>query len=96
VFISTGRGGVFIGLQGGVTDLVKSVSHQVLARLPSHVAKRPWGPASTDFQLQIPCYRILESVAVKSSREMLQSGATPWAHWLAAFAHFLVSGTFPG
>jgi hypothetical protein len=39
--ISTGRG-VLIGVQGGVTDLVKSVTHQV-------VAGRPCGLASTDF-----------------------------------------------
>jgi hypothetical protein len=34
--ISTDRG-VFIGVQGGVTDLVKSVTHQVVACLPSHM-----------------------------------------------------------
>jgi hypothetical protein len=48
VLISTSRG-VFIGVQGGVTDLVKSVTHHVLARHPSHVADRPCGLASTDF-----------------------------------------------
>jgi hypothetical protein len=41
VLISTGSG-VFIGVQGGVTDLVKSVSHQV-------VVGRPTGLDSTDF-----------------------------------------------
>jgi hypothetical protein len=46
--ISIGRG-VFIGVQGGVTDLVKSVTCQVVAGRPSHVAGRPRGPASTDF-----------------------------------------------
>jgi hypothetical protein len=30
VLISTGRG-VFIGFQGGVTDLVKLVTHEVMA-----------------------------------------------------------------
>jgi hypothetical protein len=48
VLISTGRG-VFIGVQGGVTDMVKSVIHQVVAGQPSHVASRPCGSASTDF-----------------------------------------------
>jgi hypothetical protein len=48
VLISTGRG-VFIGVQGGVTDLVKSVTHQVVADRPRHVADRLGGLASTDF-----------------------------------------------
>jgi hypothetical protein len=60
--------GVFIGVQGGVTDFIKSVTRQVLAgRLPS--------PVSTDFKLRIPCYRLLESVPVKQTHERLQSGA---------------------
>jgi hypothetical protein len=48
VLISTGTG-VFIGVQGGVTDLVKPVTHQVVAGRPSHKAGRPCGLASTDF-----------------------------------------------
>jgi hypothetical protein len=48
VLISTGRG-VFIWVQGRVTDLVKSVTHQVVAGRPSHVAGQPCGSASTDF-----------------------------------------------
>jgi hypothetical protein len=48
VLISTGRG-VFIGVQGGVTDLVKSVTHHVVAGWPSHVAGWQCGSASTDF-----------------------------------------------
>jgi hypothetical protein len=67
VLISIGRG-VFIGVQGGVTDLVRSVTHQV-------VADRPSSLASTDFKLQIPCYRLLESVLMKETRKTLQSGA---------------------
>jgi hypothetical protein len=67
VLISTGRG-IFIGVQGGVIDLVKSVTRQVVARWPQ-------GPASTDFWLQIPCYRLLKSVTIKLTRESLQSGA---------------------
>jgi hypothetical protein len=47
VLISTSRG-VFIGVQGGVTNLVKSVTHQVVADRPSHMAGRPWSSASTD------------------------------------------------
>jgi hypothetical protein len=67
--------GVFIGVQGGVTDLVKFVTHQVVAGRPSHMAGRPPGLASIDFQLWIPCYHLLESVTVKPTRERLQSGA---------------------
>jgi hypothetical protein len=48
VLISTVRG-VFIGVQGGVTDLVKSVTHQVVAGRPSHMAGQPCGLASTNF-----------------------------------------------
>jgi hypothetical protein len=45
--ISTSRG-VFIGVQGGVTDLVKSVTYQVVAGRPSHVVGWPWSFASTN------------------------------------------------
>jgi hypothetical protein len=48
VLISTDRG-VFIGVKGGVTDLVKLVTHQVMVGRPSHVAGRPSGSASTNF-----------------------------------------------
>jgi hypothetical protein len=72
--ISTGRG-VFIGVQGKITDLVKSVTRQVVAGQPSHVASRPWSSASTNFQLGIPLYHLLESVTVKSTCEWLQGGA---------------------
>jgi hypothetical protein len=74
-FISTDRG-LFIGVQGGVTDLVKSVTCQVVAGRPSHMADRPWSSASTDLQLGIPLYRLLESVTVKRTRERLQGGAS--------------------
>jgi hypothetical protein len=77
--------GVFIAVQGGVTDLVKLITRQVVADRPSHMAQWPRGPTSTDFLLRIPCYRLLESVTVKPTRERLQSGtgqpATPWTHW---------------
>jgi hypothetical protein len=70
---------VFIGVQGGVTDLVKSVTHQVVASRPSHMAGQPRGPASTDFRLWIPYYHLLESVTMKPTHERLQSGADrPW------------------
>jgi hypothetical protein len=69
-FISTGRG-VFIGVQGGVIDLVKSVTCQVVAGRPSHVVGRPWSLASTDLQLGIPLYHLLESVTMKPTRERL-------------------------
>jgi hypothetical protein len=45
--ISTGRV-VFIGVQGGVTDLIKLVTYQVVAGWPSHMAGRPWSSACTD------------------------------------------------
>jgi hypothetical protein len=48
VLIFTNRG-VFIGVHGGLTDLVNSVTRQVVAGRPSHVAGRPCGSASTDF-----------------------------------------------
>jgi hypothetical protein len=78
--------------------LVKPVTHQVVDRWPSHVAGRLWSSASTDLQLGIPFYRLLERVIVKTTRERLKGGAgrpaTPWARWSAAFAHWLlVSGT---
>jgi hypothetical protein len=68
--ISTGRG-VFIGVQGGVVDLVKLVTCQVVAGRPSHVVGQPWSSASTDLQLGILLYRLLQSVTVKSTREKL-------------------------
>jgi hypothetical protein len=74
VLISTGRG-VFIGVQGGVTNLVKSVTHQVVAGRPSHMAGRPWSSASTNLQLGISFYHLLESVTAKPTHERLQGGA---------------------
>jgi hypothetical protein len=65
-----------MGVQGGVTDLIKSVTRQVLASQPSHVARQPPSSALTDFQLRIPCYRLLESVPVRPTHERLQSGAS--------------------
>jgi hypothetical protein len=35
----------------------------------------PPSPASTNFKLQIPCYRLLESVPIKRTHERLQSRA---------------------
>jgi hypothetical protein len=66
---------VFIGVQGGVTDLVKLVTRHVVAGRPSHMAGWPWGSASTNLQLGIPLYRLLESVTVMPTRERLQGGA---------------------
>jgi hypothetical protein len=48
--------------------LVASVTYQV-------VAGWPWSSASTDLQLGIPRYHLLESVTVKSTREWLQGGS---------------------
>jgi hypothetical protein len=55
ILISTGRG-VFIGVQGEVTDLVKSVTRKVVVGRRSHVAGLPCGLASTNFlhRLGIP------------------------------------------
>jgi hypothetical protein len=72
--ISTARG-VFISVQGGVTDLVKSVTCKVVANRPSHITDRPWSLASTDLQHGIPLYRHLEIVTVKPTHERLQGGA---------------------
>jgi hypothetical protein len=55
--------------------LIKSVTCQVLASQPSHVAGRSPSLASTNFELRIPCYGLLESVPVKQISERLQSGA---------------------
>jgi hypothetical protein len=75
VLNSIGRG-VFIVVQGGVTDLLKLETRQVLAGRPSNMAGPPPSPASTNFQLWIPCCHLLESVPVKPTRERLQSGAS--------------------
>jgi hypothetical protein len=69
------RQGVFIGVQGGVTDLIKSGTRYVLAGRPSHIAGQPLSLASIDFKLWIPYYCLLESVPMKQTRERLQSGA---------------------
>jgi hypothetical protein len=63
-------------------DFHQSVTRQVVAGRPSHMAERPRGPTTTNFWLQIPCYRLLESVTVKPARERLQSGAD-WPGGLA-------------
>jgi hypothetical protein len=70
VLISTGRG-VFIGVQGGVTNLVKSITRQVVAGWPSHVDGQLWSLVSTDHQEGIPIYRLLESVTMKPTGERL-------------------------
>jgi hypothetical protein len=72
--ISTSRG-VFIGVQGEVTNLVKLVTCQVVVGRPSHMAGRPWSLASTDLQLGIPLYHLLEGVTAKPTRERMQGGA---------------------
>jgi hypothetical protein len=48
---------------------------------------RPPSPASTDFKLRIPYYRLLEIVPVKQTHKRLQSGADwppprPTGQWL--------------
>jgi hypothetical protein len=106
VLFSTGRG-VFIGVHGGVTDLVKLVTHQVVAGWPSHVAGRPCGSASTDFLhhhglpllVLTHVHEVVGQTDTKPGR--LAMGfcrpTTHWAHWSASFAHsLLVLGTSLG
>jgi hypothetical protein len=64
-----------MGLQGGVINLVKSITCQVVAGRPSHMAGQPWSSACTDLQLGIPLYDLLVSVTVKPTHERLQGGA---------------------
>jgi hypothetical protein len=52
-----------------------SVTCQVVAGRPSHMADHPWSSASTDLQLGIPLYRLLESVTTKATHERLHGGA---------------------
>jgi hypothetical protein len=66
--------GVFIGVPGVVTDLVKSVTHQVLAGQASHMAGWPSSVASTDSRPQVPFHRLLEMVTAKETHRRLQHG----------------------
>jgi hypothetical protein len=91
--------GVFIGVLGAITDLIKSVIRKVLAGRPSHVAGRLWVLASTDSKLRVPFHHLLENVTTKETHRWLQSGAgrptTHWAHTSMHFAHnLLMSGAF--
>jgi hypothetical protein len=106
VLISTSRG-VFIGVQGGVTDLVKSVTHQVVADRSSHVAGQPCGSACTDFLhcLGLPLlvhtcvHDAMGQINIKLGQPArgFSRLSTSWAHWSAAFAHCLhMSGTSLG
>jgi hypothetical protein len=90
--ISTVRG-VFIGVQGGVTDLVKLVTHQV-------VGGRPCGLGCTDFLYLLGVLLLMKTrvheVVVQTDKKPGRP-ATPWAQWSAAFGHcVLVSGTSLG
>jgi hypothetical protein len=69
------RQGVFIGVPGAVTKLIKSVIHHVLAGRPSHVVGQPSSSASTDSWPLVPFHRLLESVTAKETPGRLQSGA---------------------
>jgi hypothetical protein len=71
------RQGLFIGVPGAVTDLIKSVIHQVMAGRPSHVADRPSSAASTDSRTRVPFHCLLESITAKETHGSLQSGAGP-------------------
>jgi hypothetical protein len=71
-----------------------SLMCQVLAGQPSHVAKGPSSLASTDFQLRVPCYRLLESVPVMATRERLQSGVG-WPRCLVGWPPSGPTGQWP-
>jgi hypothetical protein len=64
-----------MGVPGAVTDLIKSVIHQVLVGRPSHMAGRLSSATSTDSQPRVPFHRLLESVTAKETHRRLQSGA---------------------
>jgi hypothetical protein len=67
---------VFIGVQREVTDLDKSVTCHVVAGQLRHMAAQPWSLASTNHQVGILLYRLLESVTVKPHRKRLHDGAS--------------------
>jgi hypothetical protein len=82
-------------VQGGVTDLIKLVTRQLLAGWPSHVAEWPPSPASNSL-LPPPEERAREAnlqVAAKWGRPAREFGQpdAPWAHWSVAFVHCLLS-----
>jgi hypothetical protein len=55
--------------------MVKSKTHQVVTGRPSHMASWPWSLASTDFQLGIALYHLLESATINPTHERLQGRA---------------------
>jgi hypothetical protein len=68
--------GVFIGVLGVVTDLIKSVIRksvfrQVLASQPSHMAGRPSCMAYTDCRPWVPFHNLFESVTTKETHRRL-------------------------
>jgi hypothetical protein len=67
--------------------LVKSVTCHV-------VAGQPWSSVSTDHQLGIPLYRLLESVTRRPTRERQQGGAD-WQGGLAGWPHLGPTGQWP-
>jgi hypothetical protein len=92
---------VFIGVPGVITNLIKSVTREVLAGQPSHVAGQPWGAATTDSRPRVPFHCLLETFTAKETHGRLQSEASRpvahWAHRSVAFARgLLVSGAHPG
>jgi hypothetical protein len=51
------------------------VTRQVVAYWPSHMAGQPCSSASTDRQLGISLYRLLDSVTAKLTHERLLDGS---------------------
>jgi hypothetical protein len=67
VLNSIGRG-VFIGVPGAITSLIKSEIRQLLAGRPSHVVGLPWGSASTDSRPWVTFLHLLETHGRLQSR----------------------------
>jgi hypothetical protein len=61
--------GVFIRVLGAITDMIKSVIHQVLAG-------QLWSVAATHSRPRVPFHRLLESVTTKEAHRRLQSVAS--------------------
>jgi hypothetical protein len=77
--------GVFIGVNGTPTNLVRSVWCQVVAWQPSHMVDRSGGVASTDSGFSSLC----RFVATKAWAEPPQTLAGPWAQSAWGLAHLV-------
>jgi hypothetical protein len=73
--------GVFIGVPGAISDLIKSVIRQVLGGRPSDMDGRPWVTASTVSKLWVPFHRHLGNVTAEETHGRLQCGANRPPTW---------------